>query len=257
MSKLGNAIYELHTIESLARKDQWINRMHPLVKLVLTLLYIVVVVSFSKYDLAHLLLMGVYPIVLFMLGEISFRESFRHLRVILPLVCIVGIFNPFFDRQVLFFIGGFGMTGGMVSMAALIVKGCYSVFASYLLIATTTIEQICYALRRLHVPAVFVTQMLLTYRYVSVLISEANRMMQAYSLRAPRQKGIHFKAWGSFVGQLLLRSMDRAGVVYESMTLRGYQGEFRYAVKGRCGWKDYVYLTGWCVVFVGIRLVTV
>lgn len=82
-------------------------------------------------------------------------------------------------------------------------------------------------------------------------------MMQAYSLRAPRQKGIHFKAWGSFVGQLLLRSMDRAGVVYESMTLRGYQGEFCYAVKGGCGWKDYVYLAGWCVVFVGIRLVTV
>lgn len=102
MSKLGNAIYELHTIESLARKDQWINRMHPLVKLVLTLLYIVVVVSFSKYDLAHLLLMGVYPIVLFVLGEISFRESFRHLRVILPLVCIVGIFNPFLTARFYF-----------------------------------------------------------------------------------------------------------------------------------------------------------
>ena len=217
MGKLGNTIYELHTIESLARKDQWINRIHPLVKLVLTIFYIAVVVSFSKYDLAHLLLMGVYPIVLF-------------------------------------FIGDFGITGGMVSMAALIVKGCYSVFASYLLIATTTVEQICYALRRLHLPAIFVTQILLTYRYVSVLLSEANRMMQAYSLRAPRQKGIHFKAWGSFVGQLLLRSMDRAGAVYESMALRGYQGEFRYAVKGRCGWKDYVYLLGWCVVLAGIRL---
>ncbi len=191
MGKLGNTIYELHTIESLARKDQWINRIHPLVKLVLTIFYIAVVVSFSKYDLAHLLL---------------------------------------------------------------IVKGCYSVFASYLLIATTTVEQICYALRRLHLPAIFVTQILLTYRYVSVLLSEANRMMQAYSLRAPRQKGIHFKAWGSFVGQLLLRSMDRAGAVYESMALRGYQGEFRYAVKGRCGWKDYVYLLGWCVVLAGIRL---
>lgn len=255
MSKLGNTLYELHTIENLAEKDQWMNRMHPLVKLILTVIYIGVVVSFSKYDLAHLLLMGVYPIVLFVLGEISFRESFWHLRVILPLVCVVGIFNPFFDRQILFYLGGFGVTGGMISMMALVVKGCYSVFASYLLIATTTIEQICYALMRLRVPAVFVTQLLLTYRYVSVLLSEANRMMQAYSLRAPRQKGIHFKAWGSFVGQLLLRSMDRAAVVYESMTLRGYRGEFQYAVREKCRGKDLVWLAVWCSVFAGIRFV--
>lgn len=254
MSKLGNTIYELHTIESLAGKDQWMNHIYPLVKLVLTVIYIGVVVSFGKYDLAHLLLMGVYPSVLFVVGEISFRESFWHLRVILPLVCMVGLLNPFFDRQVVFDVGGFGVTGGMISMITLVVKGCYSVFASYLLIATTTIEQLCHALRQLHVPAVFVTQILLTYRYVSVLLSEANRMMQAYSLRAPRQKGIHFKAWGSFVGQLLLRSMDRAAVVYESMTLRGYQGEFRYAVREKCRGKDYAWLLVWCMVFVGVRL---
>lgn len=254
MSKLGSAIYEFHTIEKLAGKDRWINHIYPLVKLVLTVIYIGVAVSFGKYDLAHLLLMGVYPIVLFVLGEISFRESFRHLRVILPLVCMVGVLNPLFDRQIVFYVGGFGVTGGMISMTTLLVKGCYSVFASYLLVATTTIEQICCALRQLHVPAVFVTQILLTYRYVSVLLSEANRMMQAYSLRAPRQKGIHFKTWGSFVGQLLLRSMDRAAVVYESMTLRGYQGEFHYAVREKCLGKDYVWLLVWCVVFAGVRL---
>ena len=44
--------------------------------------------------------------------------------------------------------------------------------------------------------------------------------MTAYALRAPGEKGIHFRAWGSLLGQLLLRSVDRAQLVYESMLLR-------------------------------------
>lgn len=77
------------------------------------------------------------------------------------------------------------------------------------------------------------TQVLLTYRYVTVLLEEANRMTQAYSLRAPNQKGVHFKVWGTLAGQLLLRSMDRANEVYESMTLRGYQENFTIQRRSR------------------------
>ena len=49
-------------------------------------------------------------------------------------------------------------------------------------------------------------------------------MWQAYTLRAPGQRGIRVEAWGSFAGMLLLRSMDRAGAVYQSMLLRGFDG---------------------------------
>lgn len=62
------------------------------------------------------------------------------------------------------------------------------------------------------------------YRYISVLLAETQRVVQAYELRAPGQKGIHFKVWGSLMGQMLLRSMDRAEVIYESMCLRGFVG---------------------------------
>ena len=59
-------------------------------------------------------------------------------------------------------------------------------------------------------------------------------MTDAYRLRAPGQKGIHISAWGSFLGQLLLRSMDRAEELYSSMRLRGFQGEFYYADVPKC-----------------------
>lgn len=255
MKKLEQALFEINQIDDAAGNGKWLNRIYPLVKLVVTICYITIVVSFSKYDFAGVLRMGVYPIVIFILGEVSFRDALKRLRVILPIVCLVGIFNPFFDRQPIMEIAGITVTAGIVSMLTLMIKGIYSVLASYLLIVTTPIENICHALRLLHIPAVIVTQILLSYRYVSVLLEEAHRMMQAYSLRAPNQKGIHFEVWGPLVGQLLLKSIDRANEVYESMLLRGYQGECYPIIKISCQIKDYVYLAVWCIVFFCLRVV--
>lgn len=254
MSRLDHALYEIHHMDIIAESGQWLNQIHPLVKLIVTICYITITVSFSKYNLTGLLRMGIYPIAVFILGEISFWDALKRLRIVLPVVCLVGILNPFFDWQPME-LGGITVIAGILSMLSLMLKGVYSVLASYLLIASTSIEKICYALRLLRVPPVIVTQILLTYRYVSLLLAEANHMMQAYTLRAPHQKGVHIKVWGSLAGHLLLKSIDRAEEVYESMVLRGYRGEFDYAAKQPCRGKDYAYLAVWCAVFFCLRFV--
>lgn len=257
MSKMEHAIYEINHMDTLASKDQWVNHLHPLVKFVLTIVYIAVVVSFPKYNIAGLSSMAVYPLAVFILGDLSFTDSLKRLRVVLPLVCFIGLFNPFFDKNIIL-IGNMKISAGFISMLTLMLKGIFSVLASYLLIATTTIEKLCYAFRILHVPRILVTQLLLTYRYISVLLQEANRITQAYALRAPNQKGIHFKVWGSLVGQLLLRSMDRAGIVYESMLLRGYTGSFDYMRdKIHIRRTDILYLLIWLGIFLLFREIPV
>lgn len=255
MSRLSGAYYEINHMNALAERDQWLNRIHPLVKLVITVLDIYFVVSMSKYNIAGILLMGIYPVILFNLGEVPFKDSIRRLRIVLPLVCVVGILNPFFDREALFMLGSCTVTSGMVSMVTLMMKGILTVFAVYLLVASTTIEKICYGLRMLHIPTVLVTQVLLTYRYISVLLKEANTIIQAYSLRAPGQKGIHVKVWGPLVGQLLLRSIDRADNVYAAMVLRGYNGEYFFPEKKKCEGKDYLYLLCWLMIFILIKVI--
>lgn len=254
MNKINGAIYEIHHMDTLASRDQWVNQVHPLVKFVLTIVYILVVVSFHKYDVAGMVGMMVYPIAVFILAELSFMDSLKRLRLVLPLVCFVGILNPFLDKHDVL-IDGIKVSAGVLSMMTLIMKGMFSVLASYLLIATTSVDKLCYAFRMLHLPKAVVTQFLLTYRYITVLLEEVSRITQAYMLRAPRQKGIHFRAWGSLAGQLLLRSMDRANEVYESMLLRGYQGDFQYMREKTGLWmKDIVYLLFWLAVFAVFRI---
>ena len=57
MSKLDHALYEIHHMDTIAERDQWVNHIHPLVKLLVTICFILITVSFSKYDLTELLRM--------------------------------------------------------------------------------------------------------------------------------------------------------------------------------------------------------
>lgn len=229
MDHLSHAQTGLREMDELAMGTSVVHRLHPLCKLIVTITYISVVVSFHKYDFSGLAVMVLLPVLLFQMAGIPVHVCFYKLRVVLPIVCAVGLANPFLDRVPMLQIGDLIITGGMISMLTLMIKGCLALMASFLLVATTPVDMLCAALRRLHVPKLLTTLLLLTYRYVGVMVEEAALMVQAYSLRAPGQKGIHISAWGSFLGQLLLRSLDRAQELYDSMILRGFDGEFYYS----------------------------
>ncbi|MCR5325055.1 MAG: cobalt ECF transporter T component CbiQ [Lachnospiraceae bacterium] len=228
MSDIYKYTAEFREMDELAEMSSPIHHIHPLAKLLVTLIYIFTVVSFGKYDFSGLIIMLLYPVLMFSFAQIPVRLCFYKLRWILPLILAVGIFNPIFDRTPIFQLGGVTVTGGVVSMITLMIKGIFCIMASFILAATTSMDSICAALRKLHFPGLLVTLLLLTYRYITVMLDEVSVMTTAYRLRAPGHKGIHISAWGSFLGQLLLRSMDRAQELYANMLLRGFKGEFGY-----------------------------
>lgn len=250
MNKAEKAVLELQAMDDLAAQDSPMHRMSPLSKLIVTVCYILTVVSFHKYDLTGLVPMVLFPVVGYQVGGIPVRTCFQKLKIVMPLVCAVGLLNPFFDRQIALRLGGFAVSGGVLSMLTLMMKGVFCLMASFLLAATTSIEEICRALRQLHFPKLLTSLLLLTFRYITVLLEEVAIMTDAYHLRAPGQKGIHISAWGSFLGQLLLRSMDRAEALYESMLLRGFHGEFFYSA----GRKPYAHSWVFAVICVALIL---
>ncbi len=241
MANIDRAVTELREMDDLASLSSPIHSLHPLAKLVSTIAYMIVTVSFDKYDLSGLIVMALYPALLFALSGVPVKTCFYKLRIVLPLVCAVGLFNPLLDRDILLTLGGIPISGGVISMVTLMLKGVFCLTASFLLAATTSMDALCRALRRLHVPGMIVTLLLLTYRYVAVMMEEVSVMTTAYRLRAPGQKGVHYKAWGSFLGQLLLRSMDKAEELYSSMRLRGFSGEFTYAKGNKARPLDFLF----------------
>ena len=241
MANIDHALKEFREMDDLAMQNSPVHALHPLSKLVITIAYIFTVVSFPKYNLSGLVPMVLYPIVMFIASGVSVSTCFYKLRLVLPLVLAVGLFNPIFDHTPLLKLGGVVVSGGVISMITLMLKGTFSLMASFILVATTSIDKICAALRKVHCPSMIVTLFLLTYRYIAVMIDEVAIMTTAYKLRAPGQKGIHYTAWGSFLGQLLLRSMDKADELFKSMQLRGFKGDFFYADVNKARAKDYAF----------------
>lgn len=231
MTRLTKAIANIHEIDDLSQKETILTKLHPLPKVLSTAAYIAVVLSYGNYDLTGLLGMSLWLIFLSQLADLSFQQCIHRSKSIFLLIFCITFFNLFFDRTVLYSTGFITITSGMLTMITLLLKSAFSYMAVYLLITTTGMENICSALRQLHIPAVFVTVLLLIYRYLVLFLNQADRAFTAYSLRAPNQKGIAYQSWGSFIGLILLRTIDRAQLLYESMKLRGFRGDFPYSIE--------------------------
>ena len=249
MDRLHRAIKDVHRLDDLAARDTWLNRLAPLPKLLAAVVYLTVTLSFGRYQLTGVLGMGLWPLLLLELADFTPGDALRAFKPVAVLLTVVGLCNLPFDRAVLLHAGPLAVTGGMLSLGVLLAKGLFCFLAVWVLIASTGMEAVCAALQQLHCPRVLTTTILLIYRYIVLLLQEGSRLATAYALRAPGQKGIHFRAWGSLLGQLLLRSIDRAQLVYESMQLRGFAGDFPLAAKKHGGWLFFAVTVGYCAVF--------
>ena len=254
MSKMAVSLYEIRQMDEFANKKTVVHSLHPLSKLLVAMFFIIAVVSFPKYAVGALLPFFLYPVIIMTLGDIPAGMLLKKLLFALPFVVGVGIFNPLFDTQPLLVLPHFSLSAGWISFFSILLKCALTVTAAILLLATTGMTGIGFALRLLKVPRLFVTQLLLTYRYISVLMEEAMRMQNGYSLRNNGKKGIQFANWGNIAGMLLIRTSDRAERIYKAMSCRGYNGDFHAGhIKGM-RMADLVFLFSWLAFFLVARL---
>jgi cobalt/nickel transport system permease protein len=107
------------------------------------------------------------------------------------------------------------------------------------------------------VPGIFITILEMTYRYIGVLLEETWSMSTAYTLRHTQKKGIEMRHMGSFVGQLILKSLDRAERVYSAMKCRGYSQNIRLHFQNKFRLGDGIFLVVSTVLAVLLRIVSI
>lgn len=233
MSKVNDAMRQLHTVDALAGRNTFLAGVHPAGKLLVTVLYLTALLSFSVQNFTGVLSMLIYIIIVYQLGELSFGNTVKRLWGLFLLLLLVGIADPFLNQTVITYWGTVPVTAGMLSFCTLFLKGGMALLAAYGLMASTGMDSLCYGLQCLHLPGMLIVVIMLIYRYSMLFLKEVDRRTLAYSMRAPGHRGVHFPAWGSLLGGMLLGSIDRAELVYESMQLRGFQGEFQMVYSDR------------------------
>lgn len=248
MNDIKSKLTELYTLEQLSTKNTIIHRLHPFSKIFVTVVYILCVVSCGRYNFQSLAFYFFYPIITMALADIPFKSINKRAMLALPFCIFAGISNIIYDRDIIFTIGKISVTGGVCSFLVIIIRSWLCVCAVLIIIASTPFTKLTNQLRRIYIPDKVVMLIEMLYRYIGVLILQADTMLTAYKLRSPGAELPHIKHSGAFIGQLFLHSVDRAERIYNAMKCRGYGlYDVRKTPKEKFRTSDYIFMT---IVFI-------
>lgn len=221
--------------------------------LILTVVYLIAVLSVPLSQPQKLVWFFSYPILYSEILEIGYKKILVKSLWILPIVIFIGMFNPILDTTPAFKINSVEVSAGWVSFFSIILRGLLSFQALLLLVQLSGIIDIFNALRKIGCPKVLVTQLQLSYRYLAVIVEEALVMRRAREARGFGKKSYPFRMWSQFVGQLLIRSSQRATGIHRAMLARGFHGTLPSVASLDCDFSSYLYLFGGIVLIALLR----
>ena len=110
---------------------------HPLVKMVSAFTYIVLVVSFNRYEFGRLIPFIFYPVILMALTETPWSAVLKRVAFTIPFCLMAGISNIIFDRATAFTLGQVAISFGVVSFFSILFRTFLCVTAVLILVAVT------------------------------------------------------------------------------------------------------------------------
>lgn len=228
----------------------------PRARIAVTLIYLVVMLSVPIARLSELLLYALFPIICAADVRIGYRPILRRSLFIVPFAALIGVFNIFYRREMAFVVGSVVITRGWLEFISIIVRAVLSVQAVLVLVRTEGYERICHSLQRLGVPATLTSQMAMLYRYMFVLIEQLLSLARARSARSFGRRAMPVSEWGAIVGQLTVRTFERAERISQAMWARGFDGRLPDPPTALRRWqrRDTIYLAVWSGALIACRV---
>lgn len=252
MKALDQAI---STLGSMAARGERQSTIDTRLRLVVALAYICVVLSVPLSDPGRLVWFLCFPIIAAEASGVGYLTVLRRSLWVLPLIALIGVFNPIVDRQPCWVIGTVTISHGWVTFISIVLRGLLSLQALLALIASEGFADVCRSLRSIGCPRVLTTQLLMLYRYIGVLMQEALSMQRAREARGYGRRSYPLRFWAAYVGQLLMRSVRRARRVHAAMEARGFDGAMPWgAPMPRPSAASWAYATAWLGIFAFLRM---
>src|SRR5690606_15260451 len=260
-------MYAAH-IDRYEARDSLLHRLDPRVKVVVTLLFILSNVLLPDGAWPAYLAAWLFLLLAVSLARLSPLFVLRRSLLALPFVlaAVSVLFTVPGETRLAWQIGSLSLTvsdQGLIRFGSILVRSWLSVQMAILLTATTQFPDLMHALRHLKVPALLVAIIAFMYRYLSVLVDEARRLLRAREARSAQGpqgtagRSLRWRAQvaGGMVGQLFLRSMERSDRVYGAMVARGYRGQLLTMNPHVMGRPDWFMAAGALLLLLTIQLI--
>lgn len=217
--------------------------------------FVFFVLTLGKYDLNGVMAYAAFPIFVILLGNMPLKTILARLALLSPFILMIAVANPFFDRRPFLSLGELTLTAGMVSGLVIVGKSLVLITAIITLSMIVPFYRLCDALRGFRVPEVFITQLVLLYRYSFLLVEEAMALQKARNMRSFSGKGKEFFITAKMIGSLLLRTNERGERIYRGMLARGFSGTVHHAGEDSFRLKDILFVAGSVVLFAIVRMI--
>ncbi|MDO4466067.1 MAG: cobalt ECF transporter T component CbiQ [Bacillota bacterium] len=259
MLDIRSKLSDMYSLEQLASKQTFLHNLHPVCKILVTFVYILCVISFPIHNIHSLMPYVFYPMLVMAIADIPFSMIMKRALIALPFCLFAGISNIIFEPQIVT-LGNFTIGMGWLSCFAILIRSFLTICAILILVAITPFPYLMDGLRQLHIPNVLVLLFEMTYRYISVLLDETSIMLTSYRLRYPGMNWPIIKDFGPFIGQLFVRSFQRAQRVYAAMQCRLYALENRKPLTVKWKNKDTIFIcviSLLCIIFRFVDVTTI
>ncbi len=253
MRRLEEALLDLGSLDALGAGDGPVHRLDPRAKVLATLVFAVVVASYPRHELSALLPLALFPVVLGSIGGVPARLVTKKLAAGLPFVLLLGAAGPLLERTPAADLLGVPVSLGWMTLFSLVLKFLLTAAAALVLVGTTSVAGVASALSGLGAPRALVTQLVLLYRFAFVLAEDALRMRRARDLRSFGSRGTELARAGPFLGNLLVRTWERASRIHRAMAARGFDGTLPPRRPLWLGAADAAFLGASAAAFVACR----
>ena len=249
MDALEHAFYA----EEVARADGLLQRLDARVKLLGTLALILP--AAAAHRLAVIGGLFAVAVVLAALSHVSFSVLLKRVWIsVLLFTGVIAFPAPFVTAgRVVYQIPWLGWTvtsQGLVSAGFLVLRVETAATLCVLLVLTTPWNHVLKALRVLRVPAVLVTILGMTYRYLFLVLQTAHDMFESRHSRmvgelTGRERR---RVAASSAGVLMSKTFELSSEVYLAMQSRGYRGEVAILDEFQIQRFDWIMLAGFTLI---------
>jgi cobalt/nickel transport system permease protein len=242
-------------IDKFAYQDSPVHRLDARVKFIIAVVFTAVVISLPRTSVSILFCYAIGPFAVLVLGGIPLRFTFKHILYVSPFVVVLALTGPLYDRSaatVVFGPWSWQTTVGWLRCWTIAGKFVVTMLTLIALVSTTRFADLLAGLQRLAVPRLLVIQLGFLYRYIFLLIDNAQHILRARAGRSIGRVGFRagIKFAAAMLGSLFVRSVDTAERVNAAMRARGFDGDWRTINRLAIHRRDWVFVAASaCFVF--------
>lgn len=257
-------------VESLDRRcdiESPIRRLDARIKFIGALAFVLAVTATPNGEWRAFAALFCLLLGLTLAAQILLVTLFRRSAIALPFLLIV-LVSTLFTRsgKVLFSLSVLRWTlpitgGGIEMFVSVALKSWLSVLVVGLLLHTTPFTDLVSGIQRLGLPPVLINIVSFMYRYLFVLLDEAERLERARASRSADPQGDSGRAivWrakvlGGMIGSLFIRSYERSERIYQAMLSRNFGGEIRSLKGSTLGYRDLLLMAVFLSVLVVLEI---